>query len=73
MATAHSKLIPTVKQQVFNNKHPLYKCANKAYIVQWVGSGDGCDRPPTNKRDSLVSAVECCKNENAPWWKTSRY
>lgn len=41
MATAHSKLIPTVKQQVFNNKHPLYKYANKAYILQWVGSSDG--------------------------------
>lgn len=40
MATTNSKLIPTLKQQVFNNKHPVYKYANKPYILQRVGSGE---------------------------------
>lgn len=41
MATGELKLIHTLKQRVSNNKHPPYKYANQAYLLQWVGSREG--------------------------------
>lgn len=38
MATGELELIHTLKQRVSNNKHPLYKYANWAYLLLWVGS-----------------------------------
>lgn len=41
MATGELKLIHRLKQRVSNNKHPPYKYANQAYLLWWVGSGEG--------------------------------
>lgn len=43
------KLIHTLKQRVSNNKHPPYKYANQAYILQWVQQWRMVtDHPPIN-------------------------